>query len=163
MKGPDAVSVTVTDTVTDMHTDSCTWLNQDENANSDEEEEIHDVNSPVDVGHELLKPKDILSRKEDIPDSVLWHSVLSALEECADFNQLVQLSSELKQVLPKMKPRKEAVFSPECDVIDQVAQKEIPLDGPVHLKAIRTTGDGNCLTRSLSKVQYNTENLHVEM
>ena len=135
MKGPDAVSVTVTDTVTDMHTDSCTWLNQDENANSDGEEEIHDVNSPVDVGHELLKPKDILSQKEDIPDSVLWHSVLSALEECANFNQLVQLSSELKQVLPKMKPRKEAVFSPECDVIDQVAQKEIPLEGPVHLKA----------------------------
>ena len=53
---------------------------------------------------------------------------------------------ELKNILPPVKPRVTDVrFSPMLDTIDYVAQSEIPVDGPSSLKAVVTTGDGNCL------------------
>ena len=48
-------------------------------------------------------------------------------------------------------------------MIDKVAQKEIPPDGPRHLKAIQTYGDGNCLCHALSRAKYNTDEHHIEI
>ena len=63
-----------------------------------------------------------------------------------------------------MKPRNTATsYCPSLDKIDNVAQKDIPSDGPVHLRAITTIGDGNCLCRALSKAFYNDDSYHLEL
>ena len=84
-----------------------------------------------------------------IPTSVLWPSILSAIEGCIDFNQAEKLAKELYDKMPPIGPRVRAVFS-TSDVNDNVAQKEIPFDGPTQMKAVYTIGDGNCLCRALS-------------
>ena len=99
----------------------------------------------------------------DIPDCVLWPTILSAFDSCTDFNQLVEKVNKLKDKLPPMKEHKTAVYCPSTDTIDRIAQEDIPADGPIHLKAIVTQGDGNCLCRAASKGQYNTDIHHIEL
>ena len=62
-----------------------------------------------------------------------------------------------------MKPRVKTEFMPGIYKIDDVAQKEIPADGPVTRTAIKTYGDGNCLTRALSTAFYNDPSKHPEI
>ena len=99
----------------------------------------------------------------DLPESVVWSSILTALYECTDFTKLEELCHNLKREMPPLKPRVNATFSVKCDKVDHVAQTEIPSDGPRMLKAIRTTGDGNCLSQSVSRGYFNTESKHLEL
>ena len=100
---------------------------------------------------------------EEIPEEVLWHSVLMAFQSCTDFEQLKEPVHEINEYIPPLPECVVAEFRPESDLIDCVAQVEIPLDGPVHLKAILTDGDGNCLTRSLSKGYFNSDCKHLQL
>ena len=99
----------------------------------------------------------------DLPDSIVWTSVLSALEDAKDFDQLKKLCHDLKGFLPELKPRIHSFFSEKNDIADTVAQSEIPIDGPQHLKACRILGDGNCLCRALSRAFYNSDEFHIEI
>ena len=96
-------------------------------------------------------------------ECIFWPSILSASESCRDFDALFTIVMELKEIIPPLKPRKPAFFCPITDTLDCVAQSEIPKDGPTHLKVVATKGDGNCLTRSVSKGYWNTDVHHVEV
>ena len=182
----DTVSVTVNRGKTRSQID-CTWVNDIENIQEQVSSETnHSQNSErrdieiIEVceraskefemaGENTLQTNikaslsvaDIVSG--DIPEEVLWPSILSALDGCKDFLSLQKLAQEIKEVLPQLKPRVTTEFSWQVDVIDTVAQKEIPHDGPTHLTAIRTLGDGNCLCRALSRAFYNNDSKHIEL
>ena len=114
------------------------------------------------VTDDKFKPVfDMLERKA--PDTILWPSVLTALEEASDFDELVVLCKQLKDKFPPVKPRVKAVFCPGTDIRDNVAQQEIPADGPRQLNAVHTYGDGNCLTRSLGRGYFNKDSYHIEI
>ena len=100
---------------------------------------------------------------KNIPEPVLWLSILSALESCNTFPQLLKLATELDSRIPKIKPRIAAAYRHGVDKIDQVAQSEIPLDGLMQLMAVATKGDGNCLPRATSKGYFNTDEMHIEI
>ena len=100
---------------------------------------------------------------ENIPEDVFWLSILLALENCRRGDALDQLAHELHGRLPPLKPRQRAVYDPVADTIDNVAENEIPLDGPTSLRTIKTIGDGNCLCRALSKAFYNDDTKHLEI
>ena len=89
--------------------------------------------------------------KEDVPECVIWNSILSAFHSCTDFDQLQRMIYDIHDQIPPLQERVAVFYSPETDEIDHVAQNEIPDDGPVHKKGIKTVGDGNCLPRSLGK------------
>ena len=100
--------------------------------------------------------------KQIIPHGVLWASVLTAMDECRDFNELIKLCTNLKDEMPQLKKRVKATFS-RSDLIDTVAQSEIPPDGPRQLFAVETNGDGNCMPRAVSKGYFNTDEFHLEL
>ena len=107
--------------------------------------------------------KNEMTLDESLTDDVYWGSILSAMQSCQDFHQVVNLVLDLQnQGLRALTPRKES-FVKEGDIIDTVAQKEIPPDGPVMLSAIKTYGDGNCLCRALSRSFYNHDGKHTEL
>ena len=109
---------------------------------------------------------DLCNLDMDVPDEVYWDSILSAMQSCQDFHQLVNLVLEIKEQGINdrpLQPRKESFFVEGLDMIDDVAQSEIPLDGPTHYTAIKTNGDGNCFCRAVSKGYYNTESKHNEI
>ena len=114
----------------------------------------------------LPKPKftsvtDMLKNK--VPDDVLWPSLLTALQEAKDFNSLVKLCEKIKDYMPALRPRVKAFFSNHSDLHDRVAEKEIPPDGPKHLHAITTCGNGNCLCHALSHGYFNKDLFHIEI
>ena len=49
------------------------------------------------------------------------------------------------------------------DYIDATATSSLPIDGPQNVHAIWTTADGNCFSRSLSRVFTGDESMHVEI
>ena len=83
--------------------------------------------------------------KEMVPDSILWISLLSAIDEAKDFNNVIQMCRTFKERIPALKPR------------------VIPVDGPITLKAVKTIGDGNCLPRALSRAFFNNDESHIEI
>ena len=99
---------------------------------------------------------------EGVPYEVLWSSLLTSLADCPDFNSLVALCKEIKPCLPKLQPWVKAYFCTD-NIRDNVAQKEIPADGPGLLNAVFTDGDGNCTCRSLSRGYFNTDKYHIEI
>ena len=101
--------------------------------------------------------------KEDLPEEVYWHSILSALQSCSTCQQFVSLVHDLKQHLPDLPSRVHVRYNAGSDDIDLVAQREIPIDGPTLLRAIRTLGDSNCLCRATCKAFFNTDARHIEM
>ena len=168
----NAEPIIVTDTVTDAeNTDlrtslPCSWLNHDEVVTTENLHEDELQNSYLqenEVLNNFLSPQQILQQKDRIPESVLWSSILSALDSFADFDQLVQMAKDLKDIVPELKPRNHGKFCPLYDTIDKVAQMEIPPDGPVNLKAVFITEDGNCQCRAISKAYYNTYKHHVKI
>ena len=143
---------------------------QSENENSDIEIiEIIEKNSrEFSLAGENILPKNIVEHnvtdiaKEIVPESILWISILSAIEEAKDFQTVIEMCTSFKKTIPQLKPRVKAFFS-DKDVCDTVAEREIPLDGPITLKAIKTLGDGNCLPRALSRAFYDTDEAHIEV
>ena len=97
-----------------------------------------------------------------IPDVAYWHSILTDLQECEDFPSLQNKAEKWQKNIPPLQPRVETYFKCQ-DVPDSVAQKEIPPDGPVMLRAVYTIGDGNCLPRSAGKGFFNDDNRHIEI
>ena len=101
---------------------------------------------------------------EDIPDDIYWHSLLTAMQESKDFHSLqCQVEEWYRAGLRPLKPRVMVTFRPGVDAVNSVAQKEIPHDGPVNLRAFLTTGDGNCLGRSLGKGYFSDDTKHIEV
>ena len=98
-----------------------------------------------------------------VPENIVWSSILSAFESCMDFNQLKSMINELEIHIPPLKNCMTVFYCPETDKIDELAQAEIPLDGPFHKKAIATYSDGNCLPQSASKGYFNNDSHHNEM
>ena len=83
---------------------------------------------------------------------------------CHDFPELETLVNDLiEEGLPPLQPRVHAHLIKNVDAIDQVAQNEISPDVPTHFKAVKTTGDGNCLCRATSKGYFNNESKHEEL
>ena len=164
---------------------SCTWINEFEqldleNCTSAPNTETNDDCEIVEVCERRSKEfmfsaesqvpttrneSNVVSQLFDnsIPEVVLWPSILSALENCQQEDELINLCKEIKLRLPPMKPRAIATFSRAEDNIDRVAQKEIPVDGPTMLIAVQTYGDGNCLCRALSRAFFNVDSHHVEI
>ena len=108
----------------------------------------------------------------DIPDDIYWHSLLTAMQDCRDYPTLEKkclvwhwqglhpLQPRVQPLQPRVQP---SYFKPGCDSNDQVAQKEIPPDGPMNLLAVWIEGDGNCLPPSLGKGYFNDSSRHLEM
>ena len=184
----------VTDTcVTDTHAPSditCSWLNSDEACrNTDQisplddtkevtnDIEVIEICSQVSKDYKLstqnllastdcVTVEDIVHLKEDssIPESIFWTSILSAFDACKDYNHLEELTRQLKEIIPELKPRNYAAcFLPQSDHLDHVAQSEIPLDEPTNLRAVATIGDRNCMFPALSKSYYNDDSYHIEL
>ena len=100
----------------------------------------------------------------EISDEEYWLSILTAMESCHDYHELVKFVDDLnKKGLCPLEVRNDGKYEAGLDRIDKVAQLEIPLDGPTMLKAIYTYGDGNCLCRSLSKAFFNHDGKHIEL
>ena len=99
--------------------------------------------------------------QREIPESVLWTSILTSLEEARDFDKLVMLCKEIKPYLPPLKPRVKTRFCKGTDRHDRVAESEIPPNGPKHLYAVLTDGDGNCLGCSVCRSYFNNV-CHIE-
>ena len=176
----------VTDTVTDT---ACTWMADGEEMNNEEfanipssqlneEMEIIEIcergskefkmcadNMISSITSADLSELSELNRSDmaDIPHSILWPSLLSGFQSCTDYNQLETMVNDLKDKIPSLSPRENSSFCPEKDTIDDVAQKEIPKDGPTHLTAVWTIGDGNCLCRALSKAYFNDDSKHIKL
>ena len=113
---------------------------------------------------ELMGLTEMLNSKGNVPEEVLWPSILSALESCTDYDQLLKTVLNIKGRIPPLKGRVDAAKYVQLkDSIDCIAQKEIPADGPCHLKAIATLGDGNCLCRALSRAFFNDDRYHIEI
>ena len=100
--------------------------------------------------------------EQNLPESVVWTSILSALESARTFDDLRTLCTEVSECMPTLKQRVKALCM-SSDKIDLVAQAEIPPDGPVHLKALKTGSDGNCLCRALVHGYFNDESCHIEL
>ena len=94
------------------------------------------------VTPELPNVVDFLSNK-NLPEDVIWKSILSAFESCTDFIQLKKLTEDIEQLVPIIDECVQVYFCPGVDVPDNVAQCQIPPDGPTSLKAVQTDGDGN--------------------
>ena len=109
------------------------------------------------------KTLDNIFNNTSVPTTVFWLSILSAIENCRDEEQLITLCKEVKQRMPPMQKKKNGEFSRDSDTIDRVAQAEIPLDGPLMLIAVHTIGDGNCLCRALSRAFFNEDSFHMEI
>ena len=56
--------------------------------------------------------------KEDLPEEVYWHSILSALQSCSTFEQFISLVHDLKQHLPDLPSRVHARYNAGSDNID---------------------------------------------
>ena len=100
--------------------------------------------------------------RENVPDCVLWTSLLTACESAHDYRELENKVWDFYEHIPPLKKRVEARIN-STDKIDSVAQKEIPVDGPDHLVASYTIGDGNCLCRALSRSFFNDDSRHIEL
>ena len=100
--------------------------------------------------------------KQDIPKKVLWASILTAMEDCTDFNQLHELCQALEKEMPPLQPRVMTSFT-SSDSLNHAVQSEIPTDGPKHLRAVLTDSDGNCLPRSLGQGYFNDASKHLEI
>ena len=100
---------------------------------------------------------------EKVPESVFWPNILLALENCRCDDELLKLCQQIHGYLPSLKPRVNAEFVRGNDIIDRVAQSDIPVDGPEMLVAVKTIGDGNCLCRAISRGLYNQDSFHVEL
>ena len=105
----------------------------------------------------------IHSSNTHVPDSVLWYSILSAIDSCKDFNQCEEIAYNFVTTVPPLKARQHASYCRQRDMIDAVARTDIPPDGPTHLIPIWTVGDGNCLLRALSRGFFNTDSRHLEI
>ena len=113
---------------------------------------------------EAVIPRQLSIEDDDIPDYVYWHSILSGFQSCEDFHQVVNFVLEIKaRGIQRLSNRVEAYFIEGVDILDMVAQAEIPKDGPVMLKAIWTDGDGNCLCRAIAKAFFNDDSRHIEI
>ena len=164
--------------------EKCTWVNEEIQQEEIEIEEIIFPNDEVeiidlcsrasreiDMAQENASGRvtdldlngllDLLS--SDIPESVIWESISSALYSCTTDTMLEEMAQEVEIRLPVLASRKESHYSPEKDQIDSVAQGEIPIDGPCSLKAIQTYGDGNCLPRALSRVYFGDDSRYLEV
>ena len=175
------------DTVTDDREPrpSCSWINVAEEITA-EDFQSSDSNSPlqgddveiIDVCEKMSKEfrlagENAMCKKrkkipvtditDEIPEDTYWASILLALENCKDELEFNQMALELKNRIPVLKPRITAQFRRNVDVIDDVAKKEIPLDGPIHLIPVKTYGDGNCLCRAISKAYFDDDSHHLEM
>ena len=113
------------------------------------------------VAKEKISVEELI--KNNVPESVIWYSIITAMEKCTTFPDLVQMCHELKGSIPQIQKRIPAEYNSTCDNLDLIAQEEIPLDGPVMLRAIKTIGDGNCLCRALSRAYFNTDERHIEI
>ena len=99
----------------------------------------------------------------DIPTEILWESYISALEGCDSYDVLDVMANSMKCTLPPLKPRREVPFKIETEYIDHRASLQIPPDGPKNVHAIHTKGDGNCLSRSLSRTMWGDSSSHLEV
>ena len=178
----------VTDTqkskfVTD--TTECTWINEAENDTSATDYSIPNISNEVEVieicsstskdfeissqnmmeqENGKAKLQELLLDLEEIPEDLLWTSILTAFASCTDYDQLEKIVLDVKDRIPALNPRnEEAKFWNMRDIIDCVAQMEIPPDGPRHLRAIQTLGDGNCLCQALSRAFFGDESHHAEI
>ena len=165
---------------------TCTWKNMNEEIREDicisEDVEDDDVeivelcecnSQEMQLGGDNLFRISVTSRPNlvdilsdtSVPDAVIWSSILSAFENCTDYEQLEKVVFEIKGHVKPLGDRVPVEYCPEVDVIDRVAQKEIPPDGLVNmrLKAIKMLGDGNCLLRSTGKSYFNDPERHVEL
>ena len=100
-----------------------------------------------------------------IPEEAFWYSILSAIKSCHHYIDADKLARQLiySGRIPVMQKRSEVYFILELDVRDMVAQRNIPPDSPVHLNAVYTKGNGNCLCRALSKAFFNIFSRHIEL
>ena len=138
-------------------------------------DELPDLHDELFNGMEQKKlpPKNLLNESrlpsfsgihDDIPQEILWESLMGALESCETNVQLFSLCSEMQPKLPRMKKRSENVpFDIQTEYIDASAVATLPPDAPKNVHPIWTLGDGNCLCRSLSRAFYGTDAHHLEI
>ena len=100
---------------------------------------------------------------DDIPEDILWESFLSALESCSSFTSLESMAVGISTRLPSLLPRKSVPFKVETELIDARATASIPSDAPKNVDAIKTTPDGNCFCRAVSRAMWGDEGRHLEV
>ena len=102
--------------------------------------------------------------EDDIPEDIFWESVMSTMEACKTYQDLHKVAIDLSAKMPDLRPfTGEIPFKVESEYIDAAATESLPADGPKHVYAVKTTGDGNCLCRALSRAFYGDESMHAEL
>ena len=101
---------------------------------------------------------------ETLPDRVYWESILGSLELCNNFVEMKNRAEDINPTLRPLRPRVTNVeFDRRKERIDVIATKSIPTDFSEDVNAIWTKGDGNCLTRSLSRAYIGDDSMHLEI
>ena len=70
--------------------------------------------------------------EDDIPDQMYWESVLSSIERCTDYNEMLTVIKSLQETLKPLRKRNINVyFDQEKDYVNATAADSIPSDGPL--------------------------------
>ena len=101
-----------------------------------------------------------LLNEEDENMNFDWKGIMSNLKTYCTFSALKQYIS--RTTLPEVRPIIKYLVE-ENDVVDSIAAKFFPRDGPKGYIPIETMGDGNCSYRALAHVWLSDEGRYQEV
>ena len=101
-----------------------------------------------------------LLNEEDENMNFDWKGILSDLKTYCTFSALKQYIS--RTTLPEVRPIIKYLVE-ENDVVDSIAAKFFPRDGPKGYIPIETMGDGNCSYQALAHVLLSDEGRYQEV
>ena len=107
---------------------------------------------------------DLIDDEDSVDQDIVWSSIRSYFFDCDTTKRLQQAVDHiLDKGMRGLDERREVHFKEGSDVIDVNSKKIYPKDDPKGLTPVVTTGDGNCLTRALSRVYFGNEEHHEEV
>ena len=99
-----------------------------------------------------------------LPRRIYWESLLAGLELSVDFCILDARAREAERKIGRIADHVQDVhFNPHTEHIDATAFKSLPPDAPPDRHPIWIKGDGNCLTRALSRAYCGNDQMHMEL
>ena len=122
--------------------------------------ESSDFSSDEEIPPDYLAEIPPLLNEEDENMNFDWKGILSNLKTYYTFSTLKQYIS--RTTLPEVRPIIKYLVE-ENDVVDSIAAKFFPRDGPKGYIPIETMGDGNCSYRALTHVLLSNEGRYQEV
>ena len=86
------------------------------------------------------------------------------MKKCITYEELeILVQSLIAEGLPPLDPRVNTVYVPGKHIQDVIAQCETPETGQYNVTAVKTTADGNYLSRAFSTAHFDTQERHMEV